>query len=334
MFQDLWAMPDLGALSMADLGVSGVALGVFVTFLGVMAALSPRSRVVRRLAAQGARAAGPSSVDAGLLRPVAQSPGGLMKSLIPTDEKERSLVQRQLTQAGIANPHAVRNYYLLRLGLGLVLPAILLAAIAGTQAGLFSLPEPLGKWVNGLTRIRLVQFTGLLVWIGFFGPAYWLRAKSTRRREAIRLAFPNALDLMQISVEAGLGIDAAMIRVGNEIADVAPELSQEMLMTQREIQAGRDRDSALLEMAARTRLDEVHSFVTVVLQSMRFGADISDVLVTYANEMRLHRELQAQEKANKLPVQMSAVMAMLMLPALLILTIGPVALRYMRYFAE
>ena len=332
MFENLPAMPSLSQITLADLGVYGVGLGVLVAFAGIAAALSPRDRVLRRLAAQGARPRD-GGFEAGILRPMSAAPSGLMKSLIPTDEKERTQVQRQLSLAGFTGAHAVRNYYLLRLCFGILLPLLLLSTIAAAQAGLLSLPEPVATRINALTRFNLVLITAVLVWAGFFGPAYWLRARANARRDAIRLAFPNALDLLQISVEAGLGIDAAMIRVGNELAEAAPELSQEFLAAQHEIQAGRNRDRALLDMAARTQVDEVRSFVNVVLQSIQFGADISGVLITYASEMRVHRELQAQEKANRLPVQMSAVMATLMLPALLILTIGPVAVRYIRFFS-
>lgn len=332
MSEQLNLIAGLGTLSLADLGGIGVGLGALVAFLGVMAAFSPRDRVLRRLAAQGSRSQG-ASFEAGLLRPVAGAPNGLMKSLIPSDEKELTRVQRNLAQAGLHGPHAVRNFYLVRLAAGIALPLLLVATIAAAQAGYLGLPDGIARRLNALSKLSLIQIAAVLVWIGFFGPAYWLKAKSGARRDAIRLAFPNALDLLQISVEAGLGIDAAMIRVGNELAGTAPELSQELLATQREIQAGRSRDRALLDMAARTQVEEVGSFVNVVLQSIQFGADISGVLITYASEMRLHRELKAQEKANRLPVQMSAVMAFLMLPALLILTIGPVALRYVRFFA-
>lgn len=86
-------------------------------------------------------------------------------------------------------------------------------------------------------------------------------------------------------------------------------------------------------MAARTGVEEVHAFASVVLQSMQFGSSISETLITYATEMRRNREIRAQEQANKLPVKMSAVMASLMLPALLMLTLGPVVIRYMRMFS-
>lgn len=131
-----------------------------------------------------------------------------------------------------------------------------------------------------------------------------------------------------------MGFDQALMRVASEIRPVAPDLADEIISAQNEIQAGRDRDRALMRMARRTGVDEVSSFVNVVLQSTRFGTPMSEALNTYAEEMRTTRELKAQEKANKLPVQMSAAMAALMLPAILMLTLGPVVIRYVHYFAN
>lgn len=129
MFENLPFVPDLSQVTAADIGMYGVGLGVLVAVFGVAAALSPRDRVLRRMAAQGARARD-GGFEAGILRPMSAAPRGLMKSLIPADEKERTQVQRQLALAGRHGAHPVRNYYLLRLGLGIVLPLLLLSTIA------------------------------------------------------------------------------------------------------------------------------------------------------------------------------------------------------------
>jgi tight adherence protein C len=122
-----------------------------------------------------------------------------------------------------------------------------------------------------------------------------------------------------------------MIRVANETVTSAPEISEEMLIAQREIQAGRSREKALFDMAERTGVAQVSSFSSVVLQSIQYGSSISEALTVYSEEMRQSRELRAQEMANKLPVKMSAVMASLMLPSLVMLALGPVVIRYIRY---
>jgi tight adherence protein C len=312
------------------LAMLGSGIGAMLVVFGLAGAFRKKDPVLRRLEASGPRRHG--AAESGLLQPFAADPTGLTRVLLPTDRNERTQVQRQLAHAGMTGPHALRNYYLVRILLGILLPLLLVALIYALRAGLFPVPEVISHRIGGMSHLAMIQITGLLVGLGFFGPAVWLRGRGNRRREAIERAFPNVLDLLQVSVEAGLALDAAMIRVANETAEAAPEISEELLAAQREIQAGRGREKALQDMAQRTRVEEVAAFVNVVVQSSRFGTDISDVLTAYSLEMRQNRELKAQEIANKLPVKMSAVLASLMLPALLIMTVGPVALRYIRVF--
>lgn len=313
--------------------ILGVSAGAMLMVVGLSGMFARKSPVLRRLSAAGP-ATGSRSFDKGILSPAAGGdPRGLMKTFVPTDEKERTAVGRKLAMAGFSGPRAMTGYYLVRTVFGLAVPLALLAAIAAERTGYIALPSAIAERINGLSRLHLLIGLATLVAVGFYGPAIWLRGRAGERRRAIEEGFPNALDLMQISVEAGLGFDAAMIRVGNELAAASPAIAGEFLRAQREIQAGRDRDRALMDMSDRTQVEEVQSFVSVVLQSIQFGSSISDVLTTYAREMRLHRELRAQEKANRLPVQMSAVMASLMLPALLMLSLGPIVIRYVRYFA-
>ncbi|MEM6824751.1 MAG: type II secretion system F family protein, partial [Pseudomonadota bacterium] len=163
-------------------------------------------------------------------------------------------------------------------------------------------------------------------------PNLWLKNRITERSRNVEQAFPNALDLLQVSLEAGLGFDAAMTRVGNELTGVAPQLAGEFLTVQRQVQAGRPRDQALKDMAERTGVETVRSFTNVVTQSMQFGTPMTEALMTYSKEMRDYREMKAQEMANKLPVKLSAVLASMMLPALILLTIGPTVIRYIRHF--
>ncbi|HSG55190.1 MAG TPA: type II secretion system F family protein, partial [Paracoccaceae bacterium] len=122
--------------------------------------------------------------------------------------------------------------------------------------------------------------------------------------------------------------DAAINRVGHELTRVAPEVAYEFLLLQIEVQAGRDRETALFDMADRMGIDEAKSFALVIVQSLQFGTSLTSALKTYAAEMREMRELAAQEKANRLPVQMSGVMSMLMLPALFLITLTPIIIRY------
>jgi tight adherence protein C len=332
MLDQVQALFEQLGISMPVLVMAGVGFGALIAILGLSGSFSARDPVLRRIAQQSVRQR-PSGIEAGLLRASDADPTGLMKSLIPVDRKERSQVQRQLAEAGITSRNGLRNYYLLRLGLGFVLPGALIGLIALSRVGIVDLPDALAVKIGALGQTQILLFLSGLVAVGFFGPVYWLRAKVTARRRAIDESFPNVLDLLQVSVESGLGFDAAMIRVANETTTSAPEISQELLTAQREIQAGRSREKALLDMAARTGVPQVNAFASVILQSMQYGSSVSDALMVYSQEMRVSRELRAQEMANKLPVKMSAVMASLMLPTLLMLALGPVVIRYIRYMA-
>lgn len=323
------AFAELG-LSIQTAATFGVGLGVMLVLMGLSGAFAAKNPVLVRLAEQSVPRRN-AAFEAGLLRPSDADPKGLMRTLIPVDRKERTEIQRQLANAGLNGPHAVRNFYLVRLSIGILPPLALFALIAASRASLVTLPEPIARQIGGISQLFLLQVLCALVAIGFFGPVYWLRARVAERRSSIEEAFPNVLDLLQISVESGLGLDAAMIRVANETATSAPAISEELMIAQREIQAGRSRDKALLDMAARTGVAQVNSFANVVLQSLNYGSSIADALTVYAEEMRQWRELRAQEMANKLPVKMSAVMASLMLPALLMLALGPVVIRYMHF---
>ncbi|MEH6360669.1 MAG: type II secretion system F family protein [Amylibacter sp.] len=303
-----------------------------LTFFGVVSAVSGGNPAANRMAAVALNHK-TRRKDNDLLRMADADPTGLMKTIMPKDYNERTKIQLQLAQSGLTSAHAVRNFYLIRALLGFVLPTIFIAVILASKSTVISLPDFMLHSVANLNQLRIFQILSVLLAVGFFGPIMWLNGRVKARKRKIEEGFPNALDLIQISTESGLGFDASMTRVGNELALVSPEISYEFLTAQREIQAGRSRDKALTDIATRTGVEEITSFTNVVLQSIQFGTPISAALTAYAEEMRKYRELRAQEQANKLPVKMSAVMASLMLPALLMITIGPVVIRYIRFFS-
>jgi tight adherence protein C len=309
--------------------LAAIGVGTMIAVVGVGRALTEKGPAAIRMSPKNRiSATGPNRA----VRDDDRNYGTLASALLPESAEERFAITIALSKAGFRGKNAVTGYYMLRLVLALGLPVLLLLAI--TFARMPDAPGWLASTMGSFTTIGIAQLVCILCGAGFFGPSLWLRGKIAERRQAISEAFPNALDLIQIGVEAGLGFDQALMRVAAEIRSVAPDLADEILLAQNEIQAGRDRDKALMHMARRTGVDEVAAFVNVVLQSARFGTPMSAALTTYAEEMRLTRELKAQEKANKLPVQMSGVMASLMLPAILMLTLGPVVIRYIDYFAN
>lgn len=317
--------------SAGGLIIMGIFVGTLLVVYGFFGGLISANPVGRRYHS-GTPVARKNSFDAGLLNSADVDPKGLMKALLPQNREKRTKIRRQLMNAGIIGQNAVAKYYFIRIFLAIALPALYILLLVLRQNTFIPLPEPITNMIDGQSRlVTYYVLTGLVI-LGFFFPALWLRSKVDERQLEISETFPNALDLMVVAVEAGLGFDAAMTRVSNEMEITAPAISQELRLVQLEVSAGRDREQALLDMADRTDVDEVRSFAGVILQSIQFGTSVSDALTTYASEMRITRELKAQEMANKLPVKMSGVMASLMLPALFLLILGPIAIRWMNTF--
>lgn len=322
---------DLYASAPEKVMAVAFGIGVLILFVSVATMLGNRNPAAQRIA-RGAGARGQRREDRGLLLFGDVDPKGIMKGFIPNDRAKRTALQRRLAQAGYVGKDAIWNFTMVRILLGLVFPALFLGLVAVSQIPGVALPAQLRMALAQLGGLHMVTILTTLTAFGYYLPTLWLADRVRERKERIEQAFPNALDLLQISVEAGLGFDTAMTRVGNELVRTSPDIAFEFLSVQRQVQAGRGRDMALHDMADRTGVDTVRSFANVVQQSMQFGTSMGDALEAYAREMREIRETKAQEMANKLPVKMSAVLASLMLPALIILTIGPTVIRYVRYF--
>lgn len=326
VFQGLGVTVDGRTLFMLALGLS-----ILFVFLGIFSALAGRDPVVERMRAASVTY-GRDSKRRDLLKTPDLVPEGVLKALIPEDRSERTRIRAQLRRAGFDGPNTVRNFFVMRLGLAMLAPTA--AIVTFSIREFFGMPSVVDEWLNGITSLRATQTIAVCTAIGFYAPTLWLNRKIKARQAVIEQGFPNALDLLQISTEAGLGFDAAMTRVGQNLAYVCMPISEEFLLCQAEILASRDRRQALEDMAERMGVEEVDAFVQVIVQSMEYGTSISTALNAYAAEMRETREMKAVEKANKLPVQMSAVMASMMLPALFLITLGPTVIRYLEVFGD
>lgn len=333
MFDQIRTFADGFGIPEQTLLIAGIGAGLLLITIGIGAILGERNPAADRIAAlHNERFTARSS--SGLLREHAKDPTGVWKAMIPTNLAQRADLTRKLARAGMTGPNALRNFIVARIVLGVLIPVLLIGLVMLARSPSILMPIPAIERLAEYSNQTLARLIVVLVAVGYFGPAKWLDDRAGKRQRAVEAAFPNALDLMQISVTAGLGFDSAMTRVGNELAKVSPEIAFELLTVQRQIQAGRPRDEALRDMALRTGVDTVLSFANVVTQSMQLGTSMADALTSYANEMRENREIRAQEAANKLPVKFSGVLASLMLPALILLTVGPVVIRYVRFFGE
>jgi tight adherence protein C len=162
--------------------------------------------------------------------------------------------------------------------------------------------------------------------IAFLVPNYWLKRAVRRRKEKLRKALPDALDLMVVCTEAGLGLSTALKRVADEIGMQYPELSDELQLLLMQTRAGMDNHSALKELERRTDLEDISAFVTTLIQAMRFGTSIGQSLRIFAEEMRDKRLQRAQEIAARLSLTMLMPIALCMLPMFFLILLGPAIL--------
>ncbi len=205
----------------------------------------------------------------------------------------------RLTLAGFRNPEHVEIYTVAKI----LLPV--LGVIVATYFG----------------NLIIGSMVGIVV--GFFGPDMWLGYLITKRQESIRRALPDALDLLVICMEAGLGIDQAMVRVGDEVKVNSPALSEEIQIINREQRAGKPRLEAWRSMAERVDVDVVRQFVAMLAQTERFGTPIASALGQFADSLRQRRAQAAEELAAKAAVKLLFPLVLFIFPSIFVVTLGP-----------
>jgi tight adherence protein C len=221
-----------------------------------------------------------------------------------------------LVAAGYTAPHAPRVYTLVRLILVIGLPFLVL----------------LSYWTTGSSPSMLKLYFSLVIAasLGLYLPNIFIRARADRRQRALTNAFPDALDLMLVCVEAGLGLEAAFARVGMEMTSSHPLLAEQFGSVVLELRAGRSHEDALRRMADRAGADDIRAFCTLLIQSTKLGSSISQTLRTYASEMREKRRMRAEEKAHRLPVLISIPLVACMLPTMIGVLMLPAVIRVVR----
>ncbi len=231
--------------------------------------------------------------------------------LEPQDEEEYSAMRLKLLQAGYPSKTAVRTFHFVQFLLGVGCLA------AGT---LYALTLGATDEQTTQTMMMTILLPGVF---GYMAPRYWINKRQKERELQIINGFPDALDMMLVCVEAGQSLDQAIVRVSNELEISHPALAGEFQLVTEEMKAGKDRLAVLRDLSERIGVQDVSSFVTVLIQSSSFGTSISEALRVFSGEMRDKRVMRAEEKANKLPTKMTLATMMLTLPPLLIILIGP-----------
>jgi tight adherence protein C len=176
--------------------------------------------------------------------------------------------------------------------------------------------------------------TVLCALLGFYLPDIWLHLKAEERRLKILQSLPDAMDLLVICVEAGMGLDGAINKVAQELGMGSPELSEELQLMNLELRAGKQRTDALKNLALRTNLDEIGSLTTLLVQTDKFGTSLADALRVYSDSYRTQRYQRAEEMAAKLPVKMIIPLVFCIFPSLFLVILGPAAINIYRVLVK
>lgn len=217
-----------------------------------------------------------------------------------------------MARAGFRHPDAMQAIN----GMRLLLPIALVAAVF--FSGLY-------RW-NPLLSLFVAALGGYIL------PELWLVLRIHARQHRLRLGVPDGLDLLVICVEAGLGLDHALLRVAQELQIAHRDLSDELQLVTTEMRLGKTRTDALRELARRTGLDEIKSLVAMLIQTERFGTSIAQSLRVHSDDLRMRRRQRAELMAAKIGVKMVPVLVFFIFPALMVVVLGPAAIGIARFF--
>ncbi len=238
---------------------------------------------------------------------LAERVAGPLSRLAPPSAIEARKLQKQLMQAGYRSPNAPIIYRAIQLVSMVGCPGLVLLGYLA-----------FGRSLNDTMIPVLLAFVQ-----GFFAPRFMLNRMIRKRQQLIRWGLADALDLMVVSIEAGLGLNAAIVRVGEELKEVHPDISEELELTNLEIRVGRERDEALRNLAERTGVDDLRSLVAMLIQADRFGTSIARAVRVYSDSMRMKRRQRAEQAAQKAAVKLLFPLTLFLFPTLFIAIIGP-----------
>jgi tight adherence protein C len=235
-------------------------------------------------------------------------------NILPVNPKDAGVIQRKMIRAGIRNPNAMKYLYGAKVILGVGMPLLMSLAVAKSEA------DPGNK-------IMAVLAAGAM---GFFAPNEYVNRLAKKRQKQIKRGLPNALDLLVVCVESGLGLDQAIVQVAKDLDQAHPEISEEFAMVNYELKAGKRRIDALRNLGERTAVDDLKKLVAVLIQADRFGTGVAASLRAHADFMRVQARQVAEEKAAKLGVKLVFPIFFCILPSLFVVTVGPMVVKIFR----
>jgi tight adherence protein C len=225
-------------------------------------------------------------------------------------------MQKRLISAGFRHPHALKMLYGVKTVLALLFVLTSTSVLFGFQMQ------------SEMTFFQILAAGA----VGWFGPNVMVGRVATKRQKAIRKGLPNALDMLVICVESGLGLDQALQQVAKELRNAHKEITDEFAVLNLEMRAGKRRAEALHHLGERTDVDEVRKLVSVIVQADRFGTSISQTLRNFSDFMRVQARQEAEEKAAKIGVKLVFPIFFFILPSLFVVTVGPMVVRVVRDF--
>ncbi len=242
----------------------------------------------------------------------------LSKLSLPEEGWQNSGVQLKFLQAGIRNKKAPIYYFAVKTVLTLVLPGLLALFLYFTR------PD-----ISFVHAIFMVLF---IAGVGYYLPELLLRVITKNRIERMRESLSDMMDLIVVSTEAGMSVDAAINRISREMVRTDPDLAQEFYLASLEMRAGSSRIDALRHLALRTRLEEMNDLVSVLVQADRFGSSLAESLRIHADMMRSRRSQHAEEIAAKIPVKVALPLVFFIFPTLFIVMLGPAVIQTLKAF--
>lgn len=287
-----------------------VFLAVFVVALVILAQLGPRP-IQQRLEqiAEPELAPTPSHPEPAWVQRIVKLGGPLAKLSLPAEGWEKSTLRIRFMNAGYQTASAPILFFAAKTILTLLLPGLLL------------LYSGIGK--TTIAPNLFLMLLVLLAAIGYFLPNALLERQIAHRQREIFENFPDAIDLMTVCVEAGLGLDAAIGRVGEEMRMKSPTLANELHLVTLELRAGGTRAQALRNLALRTGVEEVDTLVAMLIQADRFGTSVADSLRVHSDSLRTKRRLRAEEAAAKIPLKLLFPLIFFIFPSMLLVLLGP-----------
>ncbi len=241
-----------------------------------------------------------------------------LNRIAPISATEAAKLQKQLLRAGYRSLDAATAFRAIQITLTVALPSLALTIC----------------FISGLALNSFLIWGVITAAVGFYLPRYILRKKTTRRQQRITWGLADAMDLLVVAVEAGLGLNAALNRVGEELKVIHPEMHAELEMVNLELRVGRSRDEALRNLAERTGVDDIRSFVALLIQADRYGSSIGKAVRVFAESLRTKRRQRAEQTAQKAALKLVFPLTGFLFPVIILVILGAAILNLIDQFAK